>query len=239
MGRLFWNQLLYLWQIIRTRLIMWLILICLAIGVVSAQLVGNPYTSGFTLFFQGVTFQEIHFPAFWFSYFAVPLLILLNGLRQLWETRTMHLRGLQFAPYKFALINLVLLVLLTLFYVGITIFTLAVCTSLFKLPGLQIGQLKNSQAILSLSVINCLGIYFLLLLQILFSNLHPAIGVIVPFSMLIMTPYTAWHNNPLNALMLARVSRGNILLLILATLITAIIYLITDYFVDLNLGEVR
>ncbi|MDF7681919.1 rhodopsin [Lactobacillus sp. ESL0679] len=233
MIRLFWSQLLYFWQIIRYRCLTWLAFISLAIVMISMQLVGNPHESAFTAFFQGVSFiqvfqHQVQLPVMWFSYFIIPSLILLNGLQELWQSRTLHLRGLQFAPRKFVQINFVLLALLAIIYSGVTILVLAMSAQLLSLPKLRIGNYVGIQSVLLLFLINCLGIYFLLLLQAAINNFNSALGVMVPLCLLIITAYTAWQNNPLNSLMLVRMNSSNLFELILLILVTGIIYWLSN-----------
>ncbi|EGF48053.1 Rhodopsin-like GPCR superfamily protein, partial [Lacticaseibacillus rhamnosus MTCC 5462] len=92
----------------------WLILINAVVILLSMQTAGNPHATIFSLFFDGVSFRaaethQVVLPILWFAYFFVPLLVLLNGLQQLWHTRTIHLRGLQIPPRKFAEVNLMLI----------------------------------------------------------------------------------------------------------------------------------
>ncbi|WEV50619.1 rhodopsin [Lactobacillus sp. ESL0731] len=239
MMSLFWNQLLYFWQIIRYRCLAWLMFISLAIVMISIQLVGNPRESAFTAFFQGVSFiqvfqHQVQLPVLWFAYFSIPLLILLNSLQELWQSRTLHLRGLQFAPRKFVQINFILLAIIALGYSGITVLVLSVCGQLFKLLTLRVGNYIGIQAVLLLFLINCLGSYFLLLLQAIISCFNSVIGIVIPLCLLIITAYTAWLNNPLNSLMLARVNTTNFFELILLILAASVIYLVSDRFTRLS-----
>ncbi|MFT8501117.1 MAG: rhodopsin, partial [Lacticaseibacillus paracasei] len=119
MWRLFNNQFLFFWHIIRTRFLFWLIFISLII--LSTRIAGNPHLTVFSLFFDGVSYATVEthrvtLPILWFAYFFVPLLILLNSFQQLWRTRTLHLRGLQISPRRFSKVNLLLIALVTTVY---------------------------------------------------------------------------------------------------------------------------
>ena len=234
MKRLFWNQLLYLWQIIRFRFICWLSLICFSIIFLSAQLINSPHTSIFNLFFAD-TSQDTSFNfILWLVYFLIPLLIVLNSFKLLWQTTIMHLRGLQIPPKNFTVVTMLLMGVIAFVYVFVTLLVMLLVTALFKLPSLSFFNLTDWQAIPLLFINNFLGIYLTLLLQGTIGKFNSALGLIIPASLLIMTSLLKWQVNPLNCLIIMRFNFPGFLLLLLATLIMVIVYGIIDHFFSVD-----
>ncbi|MFC7270654.1 rhodopsin [Lactobacillus kimbladii] len=185
------------------------------------------------IFFMGVDFnavksRQVILPVFWFVYFVVPLLIVLSGFKQLWQVRGMQLRGLRYSPLSFAVVNVGLMGLITIIYVALTEGIMALVTDYSWLKNFKVLQFNGLSALLVLVIINFLGIFLLLIIQATIGRFNAPLGIIIPFSWLIMTVYTTWKYNPLNSLMLLRINKNNILLLLVTTLLMLIVYLITD-----------
>ncbi|MFC7112364.1 rhodopsin [Lactobacillus kullabergensis] len=185
------------------------------------------------IFFMGVDFNavksgQVILPVFWFVYFVVPLLIVLSGFKQLWQVRGMQLRGLRYSPLSFAVVNVGLMGLISLIYVVLTEGIMALVTDFSWLRRFKLMQFYGLSALLVLVINNFLGIFLLLIVQTTIGRFNAPLGIIIPFSWLIMTVYTTWKYNLLNSLMLLRVNKNNILLLLATTLLMLIVYLITD-----------
>ena len=226
---LFWDQFLFLWQLIKSRFLFWLGLISFVILMLKLM----PNSAIVPIFFMGVDFnavksRQVILPVFWFVYFVVPLLIVLSGFKQLWQVRGMQLRGLRYSPLSFAVVNIGLMGLITLIYVALTEGIMALVTDFSWLKNFKLLQFHGLSALLVLVIINFLGIFLLLIIQATIGRFNAPLGIIIPFSWLIMTVYTTWKYNPLNSLMLLRVNKNNILLLLVTTLLMLIVYLITD-----------
>ena len=226
---LFWDQFLFLWQLIKARFIFWLGLISFVILMLKLM----PNSAIVPLFFMGVDFKavkscQVVLPAFWFVYFVVPLLIVLSSFKQLWQVRGMQLRGFRYAPFSFAVVNIGLMGLITLIYVVLTEGIMALVTDFSWLRRFKLLQFHGLPALLVLFIINFLGIFLLLIIQTTIGHFNAPLGIIIPFSLCILTIYTTWKYNPLNSLMLLRVNKNNILLLLVTTLLMLIVYLITD-----------
>ena len=226
---LFWDQFLFLWQLIKSRFLFWLGLISFVILMLKLM----PNSAIVPIFFMGVDFnavksRQVILPVFWFVYFVVPLLIVLSGIKQLWQARGMQLRGLRYSPLSFAVVNVGLMGLITLIYVVLTEGIMALVTDYSWLRNFKLLQFHGLPALLVLVIINFLGIFLLLIIQATIGRFNAPLGIIIPFSWLIMTVYTTWKYNPLNSLMLLRVNKNNILLLLATTLLMLIVYLITD-----------
>ena len=226
---LFWDQFLFLWQLIKSRFLFWLGLISFVILMLKLM----PNSAIVPLFFMGVDFnavksRQVILPVFWFVYFVVPLLIVLSGIKQLWQVRGMQLRGLRYSPLNFAVVNIGLMGLITLIYVALTEGIMALVTDFSWLKNFKLLQFHGLSALLVLVIINFLGIFLLLIIQATVGRFNAPLGIIIPFSWLIMTVYTTWKYNPLNSLMLLRINKNNILLLLVTTLLMLIVYLITD-----------
>ena len=226
---LFWDQFLFLWQLIKSRFLFWLGLISFVILMLKLM----PNSAIVPLFFMGVDFnavksRQVILPVFWFVYFVVPLLIVLSGIKQLWQVRGMQLRGLRYSPLNFAVVNIGLMGLITLIYVALTEGIMALVTDFSWLKNFKLLQFHGLSALLVLVIINFLGIFLLLIIQATIGRFNAPLGIIIPFSWLIMTVYTTWKYNPLNSLMLLRINKNNILLLLVTTLLMLIVYLITD-----------
>ena len=226
---LFWDQFLFLWQIIKSRFLFWLGLISFVILMLKLM----PNSAIVPLFFMGVDFNavksgQVILPVFWFVYFVVPLLIVLSSFKQLWQVRGMQLRGLRYSPLSFAVVNIGLMGLITLIYVALTEEIMALVTDFSWLRNFKLLQFYGLPALLVLVIINFLGIFLLLIIQATIGRFNAPLGIIIPFSWLIMTVYTTWKYNPLNSLMLLRVNNNNFLLLLVTTLLMLIVYLITD-----------
>ena len=226
---LFWDQFLFLWQLIKSRFLFWLGLISFVILMLKLM----PNSAIVPLFFIGVDFKDVKsgqviLPVFWFVYFVVPLLIVLSSFKQLWQVRGMQLRGLRYSPLSFAVVNVGLMGLITLIYVVLTEGIMALVTDFSWLRRFKLMQFQGISALLVLFIINFLGIFLLLIIQATIGRFNAPLGIIIPFSWLIMTVYTTWKYNPLNSLMLLRVNKNNILLLLATTLLMLIVYLITD-----------
>ncbi|AWN34101.1 rhodopsin [Lactobacillus helsingborgensis] len=232
---LFWDQFLFLWQIIKSRFLFWLGLISFVILMLKLM----PNSAIVPLFFMGVDFnavksRQVILPVFWFVYFVVPLLIVLSGFKQLWQARGMQLRGLRYSPLSFAAVNVGLMGLITIIYVVLTEGIMALVTDFSWLRNFKLMQFQGISALLVLFIINFLGIFLLLIIQTTIGRFNAPLGIIIPFSWLIMTVYTTWKYNPLNSLMLLRVNKNNILLLLATTLLMLIVYLITDRYSEPN-----
>ena len=226
---LFWDQFLFLWQLIKSRFLFWLGLISFVILMLKLM----PNSAIVPIFFMGVDFRavksnQVILPVFWFVYFVVPLLIVLSGIKQLWQVRGMQLRGLRYSPLSFTVVNVGLMGLITLIYVALTGGIITLVTDFSWLKNFKLLQFHGLSALLVLVIINFLGIFLLLIIQTTIGRFNAPLGIIIPFSWLIMTIYTTWKYNPLNSLMLLRVNKNNILLLLATTLLMLIIYLITD-----------
>lgn len=178
--------------------------------------------------FNAVKSRQVILPVFWFVYFVVPLLIVLSGFKQLWQVRGMQLRGLRYSPLSFAVVNVGLMGLITIIYVALTEGIMALVTDYSWLKNFKVLQFNGLSALLVLVIINFLGIFLLLIIQATIGRFNAPLGIIIPFSWLIMTVYTTWKYNPLNSLMLLRINKNNILLLLVTTLLMLIVYLITD-----------
>ena len=226
---LFWDQFLFLWQLIKSRFLFWLGLISFVILMLKLM----PNSAIVPIFFMGVDFnavksRQVILPVFWFVYFVVPLLIVLSGIKQLWQARGMQLRGLRYSPLNFAVVNIGLMGLITLIYVALTEGIMTLVTDFSWLKNFKLLQFHGLSALLVLVINNFLGIFLLLIIQATIGRFNAPLGIIIPFSWLIMTVYTTWKYNPLNSLMLLRVNKNNILLLLATTLLMLIVYLITD-----------
>ena len=226
---LFWDQFLFLWQLIKSRFLFWLGLISFVILMLKLM----PNSAIVPIFFMGVDFnavksRQVILPVFWFVYFVVPLLIVLSGIKQLWQARGMQLRGLRYSPLNFAVVNIGLMGLITLIYVALTEGIMTLVTDFSWLKNFKLLQFHGLSALLVLVIINFLGIFLLLIIQATIGRFNAPLGIIIPFSWLIMTVYTTWKYNPLNSLMLLRVNNNNFLLLLATTLLMLIVYLITD-----------
>ena len=226
---LFWDQFLFLWQLIKSRFLFWLGLISFVILMLKLM----PNSAIVPIFFMGVDFnavksRQVILPVFWFVYFVVPLLIVLSGFKQLWQARGMQLRGLRYSPLSFAVVNVGLMGLITIIYVVLTEGIMTLMTDFSWLRNFKLLQFHGISALLVLVIINFLGIFLLLLIQVTIGRFNAPLGIIIPISWLIMTVYTTWKYNPLNSLMLLRVNKNNILLLLATTLLMLIVYLITD-----------
>ncbi len=226
---LFWDQFLFLWQLIKLRFLFWLGLISFVILMLKLM----PNSAIVPIFFMGVDFnavksRQVILPVFWFVYFVVPLLIVLSGFKQLWQVRGMQLRGLRYSPLSFAVVNIGLMGLITLIYVALTEGIMALVTDFSWLKNFKLLQFNGLSALLVLVINNFLGIFLLLIIQATIGRFNAPLGIIIPFSWLIMTVYTTWKYNPLNSLMLLRVNNNNFLLLLATTLLMLIVYLITD-----------
>ncbi len=226
---LFWDQFLFLWQLIKSRFLFWLGLISFVILMLKLM----PNSAIVPIFFMGVDFnavksRQVILPVFWFVYFVVPLLIVLSGIKQLWQARGMQLRGLRYSPLSFAAVNIGLMGLITIIYVVLTEGIMALVTDFSWLKNFKLLQFNGLSALLVLVINNFLGIFLLLIIQATIGRFNAPLGIIIPFSWLIMTVYTTWKYNPLNSLMLLRVNNNNFLLLLATTLLMLIVYLITD-----------
>ena len=226
---LFWDQFLFLWQLIKSRFLFWLGLISFVILMLKLM----PNSAIVPIFFMGVNFRavkssQVILPVFWFVYFVVPLLIVLSGIKQLWQVRGMQLRGLRYSPLSFAVVNIGLMGLITLIYVALTEGIMALVTDFSWLKNFKLLQFNGLSALLVLVINNFLGIFLLLIIQATIGRFNAPLGIIIPISWLIMTVYTTWKYNPLNSLMLLRVNKNNFLLLLATTLLMLIVYLITD-----------
>ena len=226
---LFWDQFLFLWQLIKSRFLFWLGLISFVILMLKLM----PNSAIVPIFFMGVDFnavksRQVILPVFWFVYFVVPLLIVLSGIKQLWQVRGMQLRGLRYSPLNFAVVNIGLMGLITLIYVALTEGIMALVTDFSWLKNFKLLQFHGLSALLVLVINNFLGIFLLLIIQATIGRFNAPLGIIIPISWLIMTVYTTWKYNPLNSLMLLRVNKNNVLLLLATTLLMLIVYLITD-----------
>ena len=226
---LFWDQFLFLWQIIKSRFLFWLGLISFVILMLKLM----PNSAIVPLFFIGVDFNDVKsgqviLPVFWFVYFVVPLLIVLSSFKQLWQVRGMQLRGFGYSPLSFAAVNVGLMGLITIIYVVLTEGIMALVTDFSWLRNFKLMQFQGISSLLVLFIINFLGIFLLLIIQTTIGHFNAPLGIIIPISWLIMTVYTTWKYNPLNSLMLLRVNKNNILLLLATTLLMLIVYLITD-----------
>ena len=232
---LFWDQFLFLWQIIKSRFLFWLGLISFVILMLKLM----PNSAIVPLFFMGVDFRavksgQVILPVFWFVYFVVPLLIVLSGFKQLWQVRGMQLRGLRYSPLSFAVVNVGLMGLITLIYVVLTEGIMALVTDFSWLRNFKLMQFQGISSLLVLFIINFLGIFLLLIIQTTIGHFNAPLGIFIPFSLCIITVYTTWKYNPFNSLMLLRVNKNNVLLLLATTLLMIIVYLIIDGYSELD-----
>ena len=236
MKRLIENQFLYLWQMIRFRVIGWLVLISLAIILISLQLVGNPKVALFDLYFENsesVKFVYLYF-ILWFVYFMVPLVIVLNSFKSLWRIITMHLRGLQIPPRNFTVVTLLLMGLVDFIYVFVTLFVMIACTALLKLKPLVFNNMSEWQTMLLLFANNFLGIYLIFFLQGTIGKFNSVLGIIIPAFLLIMTPYLDLKFNPLNNLMIMRASNEGFVFLAVATIVMLVAYWSIERYLNFN-----
>ena len=109
--RLFKDQFLYFWQLIKVRFLSWLLLICLFL-LVAGGFMRNGRSANIMVF-QGLGLAEIRagirdFSVLWFGYFFFPLMISLNIFKELWISRVMQLRGQQIKPSHFSWVNVIL-----------------------------------------------------------------------------------------------------------------------------------
>nr|WP_191995921.1 LPXTG cell wall anchor domain-containing protein [Lacticaseibacillus casei] len=202
---MFQNHFLFYWHIIRIRLLFWLIFMNLAIIILTFQIAGNPHTSVINLFFDGTSYAmvETHhvvLPILWFVYFFAPLLISLNSFKQLWQARTMHLRGLQIPPRQFANVNLLLLGFITTIYCASTMTS----TFLASIATSRAGLSTTPGTFSELLCLTWLGVFTLLLIQTIGNRFNPPLALIVPATILIATAYTENRFNPFSFLMLSR-----------------------------------
>ncbi|KAB1969540.1 MULTISPECIES: LPXTG cell wall anchor domain-containing protein [Lacticaseibacillus] len=236
MWRLFQNQFFFYWHIIRIRLLFWLIFMNLAIIILTFQIAGNPHTSVINLFFDGTSYAmvETHhviLPVLWFVYFFAPLLISLNSFKQLWQARTMHLRGLQIPPRQFANVNLLLLGFITTTYCASTM------TSML-LASIATSRAAHSTTPVTFSELLCLtwlGVFTLLLIQAIVNRLNPPLALVIPAAILIATAYSANRHNPFGFLMLSRLPATGTWNAILIWLGIAIVMTLSYIIVDRNI----
>ena len=232
---LFWDQFLFLWQLIKSRFLFWLGLINFVILMLKLM----PNFAIVPLFFMGVDFRavksgQVILPVFWFVYFVVPLLIVLSSFKQLWQVRGMQLRGFGYSPLSFAAVNVGLMGLITIIYVVLTEGIMALVTDFSWLRNFKLMQFQGISSLLVLFIINFLGIFLLLIIQTTIGHFNAPLGIFIPFSLCIITVYTTWKYNPFNSLMLLRVNKNNVLLLLATTLLMIIVYLIIDGYSELD-----
>ena len=185
---LFWDQFLFLWQIIKSRFLFWLGLISFVILMLKLM----PNSAIVPLFFMGVDFKavkscQVVLPVFWFVYFVVPLLIVLSSFKQLWQVRGMQLRGLRYSPFSFAAVNVGLMGLITIIYVLLTEGIMALVTDFSWLRHFKLMQFQGISALLVLFIINFLGIFLLLIIQTTIGRFNAPLGIIIPFSLCVLT----------------------------------------------------
>ena len=185
---LFWDQFLFLWQLIKARFIFWLGLISFVILMLKLM----PNSAIVPLFFIGVDFNavksgQVILPVFWFVYFVVPLLIVLSSFKQLRQIRGMQLRGLRYSPFSFAAVNVGLMGLITIIYVLLTEGIMALVTDFSWLRHFKLMQFQGISALLVLFIINFLGIFLLLIIQTTIGRFNAPLGIIIPFSLCVLT----------------------------------------------------
>ncbi|NVY96762.1 hypothetical protein HU830_06285 [Lactobacillus sp. DCY120] len=232
MGRLLEQQLIYLYQIIKARFWGWLGLMLVAVIILSFQLRGNPNLSGYGLLFNGTDPQQLQLPVWWFVFFVIPTLIVLDAFKQLWHRRTQHLRGLQFKPSDFLHVNVLLLGCLALVYSGLIFLALGAASSCFQLTSINFGSWSGQEALWGCWASSYLGILILLFLQVTLENLNGALALAIPLSWLVITAYSALKFNPLNKLMLVRISAGQEWLALGQLLVTTIFFIVLYYLAE-------
>lgn len=229
--RLFKDQFLYFWQLIKVRFLSWLLLICLFL-LVAGGFMRNGRSANIMVF-QGLGLAEIRagirdFPVLWFGYFFFPLMISLNIFKELWISRVMQLRGQQIKPSHFSWVNVILQLLLAAVYVLASNACLWLKDLLCGNSPLVLGPWQGGAAELHWMLIAWLGVSSLLLIQASCSELTPALGLIMPIVLLVSTSLTAWSGNPLNVLMLSRWTSDAELFMFVWTLIWALLYVLVD-----------
>jgi hypothetical protein len=214
MKSLFIVLLLHLWKLIWVRFVLWTLLMALIILMLALQFYGFPHGSMFTFIFSGVSFEEIlsrqiHLPILWVSYLIIPNFIILDAQRILSKTHLIQLRGFQYSHLQFELISLMATLFITIIY---ALFSFTWIIALMKITYAQtfsFSGLKeiNSYCLFFLMIL--IGLICLILIQATLNLFNSVLGIILPFSWLIFTSFTAWKSNPLNGLMLLRYSSHN------------------------------
>lgn len=239
MKRLFLDQLLYLWQIIRFRFIFWVLIIDLLIITQSILFGSNPKFSPLLTWFQGIDLlsvsqQHVEMPIIWLIYFFTPLLVILNSFQDLWSIRGQQLRGQQYSHGNFLITNLELMGIITFAFNMLTELPIIIFTYIFGPFNLKMGCFHGLKALLILIIINFLGIFLLLVLQALISRYNAPLGIVIPLVLLIITAYTSWPLNPLNSLMILRVGNANIISMLCTIIVVTILYLFSNHWINLD-----
>lgn len=234
MKHLFWDQLLYLWQIIRYRFLFWGVLIGLLIIVQSALFRANPHFSLYLAWFRGTDYLIKYLPVSWLIYFITPLLIVLNSFQELWYVRGVQLRGQQYSLINFLTVNLELIGVIAVVFTASAELLMILCTKIFNLQELSIGAFHGLQALLLLFIVNFWGTFLLLVLQAVISHYNAPLGIVIPLVLLIITAYTSWPLNPLNSLMILRVGNTNIISMLCTIIVVTILYLFSNYWINLD-----
>lgn len=234
MKHLFWDQLLYLWQIIRYRFLFWGALIGLLIIVQSVLFRANPHFSLYLAWFRGTDYLIKYLPVSWLIYFITPLLIVLNSFQELWHVRGVQLRGQQYSLFNFLTVNLELIGVIAVVFTALAELLMILCTKIFNLQELSIGAFHGLQALLLLFIVNFLGTFLLLVLQALISRYNAPLGIVIPLVLLIITAYTSWPLNPLNSLMILRVGNANIISMLCTIIVVTILYLFSNHWINLD-----
>lgn len=234
MKHLFWDQLLYLWQIIRYRFLFWGVLIGLLIIVQSVLFRANPHFSLYLAWFRGIDYLIKYLPVSWLIYFITPLLIVLNSFQELWHVRRVQLRGQQYSLFNFLTVNLELIGVIAVVFTALAELLMILCTKILDLQELSIGTFHGLQALLLLFIVNFLGTFLLLVLQALISRYNAPLGIVIPLVLLIITAYTSWPLNPLNSLMILRVGNANIISMLCTIIVVTILYLFSNHWINLD-----
>ncbi|CAJ1225001.1 hypothetical protein [Lactiplantibacillus xiangfangensis] len=197
------------WQLIKVRFRLIMPVLISLMLTVGYQVTDSNYPHAIAQFFAAPTavelaHGEITFPVFWLGYFCFPLIIVNNSFQQLWQAHAVQLRGFQFSKLSFGRLNLQLLGLTALAIDGLTIVTLWLTQSWWSKVAFSVGPIKGASAWALWAAILFLELLLLLMVQQLCNIVSPAIGLIIPVVLLVLTIY--WPN-PQNPLGLAIYSR--------------------------------
>lgn len=188
----FKNQLHFISQIIKKRLIFFLILF---LALIFFGRTAYPILPIEQLFYGVNIIDEIHLPVEWVIYFLLPLLLILNLWQELWEKRGMVLHGLQVSRIQWEWVNIGFIYLLSFLTWGIMIFILSIISLL--------GHSKGYPSIQLLTGILLVNIQ-LLLWQKIANFIHPIAGLVLPSLWLCLTVITNSSWNFLNIAMYCR-----------------------------------
>ncbi|WP_338208043.1 hypothetical protein [Lactiplantibacillus paraxiangfangensis] len=190
------------WQLIKVRFRLIMFVLIILILTVGHQVSDSAYPHAIAQFFAAPTaFEiahgEIVFPVFWLGYFSFPLIIVNNSFQQLWQAHAVQLRGFQFSKLSFGRLNLQLLSLTALAIDGLTIVSLWLAQSWWPKVAFSVGSIKGATAWALWAMILFLDLLLLLMVQQICNLISPAIGLIIPVILLVLTIYWPNPQNPL------------------------------------------